>query len=142
MGRLGNSYAAHLITQNGNLEYGERQCGCNTKHESTIARVLRALAAGLLGGLRVNILHPTTYATPPTTYSLQPTPYTPHPTGFRVYVAAVSTRVGARAGERDAFGSPSLSLTPAPHLSLSPSLPSSLTSSRSLSNPLSRQCGV
>ena len=38
LGFPGNSTAAYLVMQNRNLEYGERRCGFNTKHQSTKGR--------------------------------------------------------------------------------------------------------
>ena len=35
LGGPGNAYVAYLVMQNGNLEYEERRCGVNTKHQST-----------------------------------------------------------------------------------------------------------
>ena len=35
LGGPGDSCVAYLVLQNGNMEYGERQCGFKTKHKST-----------------------------------------------------------------------------------------------------------
>ena len=35
VGCLGSSFVVYLVMQDGSLEYGERRCGFNTKHQST-----------------------------------------------------------------------------------------------------------